>query len=590
LVAGRAVRRRLAGDTRGEPTLDTGGLGARLGRALYRALVDLLALGAFAIVTIALVTIFVPPAGPAQTFILTYVTAALAAQAAALAGRLLLAPDLPAARLLPLGDAAARFLYRWLVILSSVASSAWLTAALLILTGMQLDAHMILALAIGTLMALLLVVMLVQSRPPVRAALLGAEPAAASPLRLRLARSWHLFAIAYLLLIRALWAASIVTRGPSSIWSAVLSVLLAAALPLLDRAFGAGLAQIIGKADPGAPARAQVEAVVRRAFRCVLVAIALILLPSFWGIDLLWLLGAPGAAMFTRALFDILITTLLAYVAWQLAETMLDRGLGGPGTAPAAAARARTLRPLLRKFVLAVLVVVWVMLALSAVGIDIGPLLAGAGVVGLALGFGAQTLVRDVVSGIFFLLDDAFRVGEYIEAGPLKGTVEAISVRSLRLRHHRGAVHTVPYGELKSLTNQSRDWVIVKLEILVTYDTDVDRVKAILKQIGNHLLQDTVMGQNFIEPLKSQGISQLADHGILVRAKFTAKPGEQFEIRREAFRRIKLAFDEAGIRFAYPTVTIHSSGAGSPAGETAQAAASMAIRAPLQVDGAAAPA
>jgi small-conductance mechanosensitive channel len=164
--------------------------------------------------------------------------------------------------------------------------------------------------------------------------------------------------------------------------------------------------------------------------------------------------------------------------------------------------------------VLAVLVVVWVMLALSAVGIDIGPLLAGAGVVGLALGFGAQTLVRDVVSGIFFLLDDAFRVGEYIEAGPLKGTVEAISVRSLRLRHHRGAVHTVPYGELKSLTNQSRDWVIVKLEILVTYDTGVDRVKAILKQIGNDLLQDTVMGPNFIEPLKSQGISQLADHGI----------------------------------------------------------------------------
>jgi moderate conductance mechanosensitive channel len=182
---------------------------------------------------------------------------------------------------LPLGDAAARFLYRWLVILSSVASSAWLTAALLILTGMQLGAHLILALAIGTLMALLLVVMLVQSRPLVRAALLGAEPAAASPLRLRLARSWHLFAIAYLLVIWALWAASIVTRGPSSIWSAVLSVLLAATLPLLDRAFGAGLAQIIGKADPEAPARAQVEAVVRRAFRCVLVAIALILLPSF---------------------------------------------------------------------------------------------------------------------------------------------------------------------------------------------------------------------------------------------------------------------------------------------------------------------
>jgi small-conductance mechanosensitive channel len=139
----------------------------------------------------------------------------------------------------------------------------------------------------------------------------------------------------------------------------------------------------------------------------------------------------------------------LAYVVWQLAETALERGLGEGAAGATPNARARTLRPLLRKFVLGVLAVVWVMIALSAVGIDIGPLLAGAGVVGIALGFGAQTLVRDVVSGVFFLIDDAFRVGEYIEAGTLKGTVEGISIRSLRLRHHRGAVHTVPYGELR---------------------------------------------------------------------------------------------------------------------------------------------
>ena len=185
--------------------------------------------------------------------------------------------------------------------------------------------------------------------------------------------------------------------------------------------------------------------------------------------------------------------------------------------------------------------------------------MAGAGVVGIALGFGAQTLVRDVISGFFFLLDDAFRVGEYVEAGELRGTVEAISLRSLRLRHHRGPVHTVPFGELRSLTNHSRDWVIVKMELLVTYDTDVDRVKKILKQIGREMAQDPELGPNLIEPLKSQGIYQLSDSGILVRAKFTAKPGEQFIIRREAYRRIKQAFEANGIRFAYPTVTIHSS-------------------------------
>jgi small-conductance mechanosensitive channel len=286
--------------------------------------------------------------------------------------------------------------------------------------------------------------------------------------------------------------------------------------------------------------------------------------------------------VFSHALFNILVTTLVAYVAWQLAETVLERSLAGDeaGASLAHNGRARTLKPLLRKFILAVLVVVWVMIALSAVGIDIGPLLAGAGVVGIALGFGAQTLVRDVVSGIFFLLDDAFRVGEYIEAGSLKGTIEGISIRSLRVRHHRGALHSIPYGELKSLTNHSRDWVIVKLEFLVTYDTDVEQVRKLIKRIGQEMLEDPELGPNLIETLKSQGINQLADHGLLVRAKFTAKPGEQFVIRREALQRIKRAFDAAGIKFAYPTVTIHASSAAAAPDEAAlQAAAKMALRA-----------
>ncbi len=593
LLVRRAVLRRLAADPLDHSPEAVAPFSSRLGRALYRALVDLLGLGAFALVAIGLVAAFLPAPGPARTFVLSYVTATLVALAAALLSRLLLTPEGAAARLLPLGDRAARFLHRWLVTLATVGSIGWLTAALLILSGMRLEAHLILALAIGTLMAILLIVMIVQSRPLVAAALLGDPSAVPSALRLRLARSWYVFAILYLVIVWALWAASIVTRGPSSIWSAVASVLLAAALPLIDQTFGRGLAQVLGADQPAAPARERTAAVIRRAFRIVLVAVALILLPSFWGIDVLRLIGAPGAVVFSHGLFNILVTTLVAYVAWQLAETALDRGLAtaGPVSSPTETARARTLKPLLRKFILAVLVVIWVMIALSAVGIDIGPLLAGAGVVGIALGFGAQTLVRDVVSGVFFLLDDAFRVGEYIEAGSLKGTVEGISIRSLRVRHHRGALHTIPYGELKSLTNHSRDWVIVKLEILVTYDTDVDQVKRIIKQIGKEMLADPELGPNLIEPLKSQGIHQLADHGLLVRAKFTARPGEQFVIKREALQRIKRAFDAAHIQFAYPTVTIHSSGPGAPAADEAvQAAARMAIRAATSADGAPAPA
>ena len=350
-LARQAVRRRLA------DSLDGGAarsdrFAQRLARALYRALVDLLALGAFALTAIVLVTVFVPAPGAARSFLLSYLTAALVTLGVALTSRLLLAPDAPGARLLPLGDGAARFLHRWLVTLAAVGSVAWLSAALLILSGMQLAAHLILALAVGTLMALLLGAMILSGRRLVATALLGEDPAAASPLRARLARSWHIFAILYLAVIWALWAASIVSRGPSSIWSAVASVLLAAALPLVDQGFGRGLAQVLG-ADAALAARERTGAIIRRAFRIVLVGVAIVLLPSFWGIDVPRLLGAPGAAVFSHALFNILITTLVAYVVWQLAETVLDRSLatGGPAATLTQTARARTLKPLLRKFI-----------------------------------------------------------------------------------------------------------------------------------------------------------------------------------------------------------------------------------------------
>jgi moderate conductance mechanosensitive channel len=581
-LARHAVRRRLAGNPVSDSCDQMTPFGLRLGRALYQALVDLLALGAFALVALGLIVLLVPAGGAGHAFLFTYLTAALVTLTAALVAGLLLAPDAPGARLLPLADRAARFLYRRLVTLAAAGSVAWLTAALLILSGMRLDAHLLLAVAVGTLMAALLSAMILAGRPLVAATLLGDDPALATPLQRRLARSWHLFAIAYLVVVWALWTASIVTRGPSSIWSAVASVLLAAGMPLLDQAFGGGMAAVLGSDQSAAPTRARTIAIMRNVFRVLLFGVAVILLPWFWGVDVLRLIGAPGAGAFTHALFNILVTTLLAYVVWQLAETALDRAFaaGDQTTIPAQSARARTLRPLLRKFILGVLVVVSVMIALSAVGIDIGPLLAGAGVVGIALGFGAQTLVRDVVSGIFFLVDDAFRVGEYIEAGSLKGTVEGISIRSLRLRHHRGAVHTVPYGELKALTNHSRDWVIVKLEFQVTYDTDVDLVKKLIKRIGQEMLDDPELGPNLIETLKSQGIHQLADHGLLVRAKFTAKPGEQFVIRREALQRMKCVFEAAGIKFASPTVTIAANGAAAAPDEAAlQAAATKALRA-----------
>jgi small-conductance mechanosensitive channel len=189
-------------------------------------------------------------------------------------------------------------------------------------------------------------------------------------------------------------------------------------------------------------------------------------------------------------------------------------------------------------------------------GINVGPLFAGAGIVGVAVGFGSQALVRDIFAGAFFLFDDAFRKGEYLDVGGVKGTVEKISVRSFQLRHHLGALHTIPFGELQVMTNYSRDWVIMKLPLRVTYDTDVEKVRKLIKNLGVELLDDPVIGEDFIQPLKSQGVIEMQDSAMIIRVKFMTKPGDQWLVRKKVYEEIRSLFEREGIRFAHREVTV----------------------------------
>jgi len=229
------------------------------------------------------------------------------------------------------------------------------------------------------------------------------------------------------------------------------------------------------------------------------------------------------------------------------------------------------LLPIFRNILFGVIIAVAVLMALSAMGVQIAPLVAGAGVVGIAIGFGAQTFARDLIAGMFYLLDDAFRVGEYIQAGRYKGTVESFSIRSVRLRHHRGPVFTVPFNLLGAVENMSRDWVIDKIAIGVTYDSDLEKARKLIKQIGLELQQDPEFAPLILEPLKMQGVDELGDYAVTIRAKLMTVPGEQFVIRRKAYAMIKKTFDENGIKFAFPTVQV--------AGEADATTAAVAQRA-----------
>ncbi len=153
-------------------------------------------------------------------------------------------------------------------------------------------------------------------------------------------------------------------------------------------------------------------------------------------------------------------------------------------------------------------------------------------------------------------MDDAFRKGEYVEIEGIKGVVEKISIRSFQLRHHLGALHTLPFGEIKQLTNYSRDWVMMKLPLRVTYDTDVEKVRKLVKKLGQQLLDHPQVGHTFMQPLKSQGVYKMEDSAMIIRVKFMTKPGEQFVTRKVVYESIQDLFAREGIHFAHKEVTV----------------------------------
>ena len=285
-----------------------------------------------------------------------------------------------------------------------------------------------------------------------------------------------------------------------------------------------------------------------------------------WGIEYLSLASQGFVAVIITRLIEAAILLLCGLISWEVVNVYIQRKLahelpesdeesmdseGGQGLS-----RAATLLPLIRNSIAFLILVLSVMGALSTLGFNTTALLAGAGVLGLAIGFGAQTLVKDIVSGVFFLIDDAFRMGEYVVIGSTMGTVEKIALRSLRLRHHLGALHTIPYGEIPSLTNYSRDWVIMKLPFRVPHDTDINKVKKLFKLIGKELLKHPELGKDFIEPFKSQGVLSVDEIGMLIRGKFTCKPGAQFMIRKEVFLRVQQVFAANNIEFAKRKVEV----------------------------------
>ncbi|MEH2699902.1 mechanosensitive ion channel [Rhizobium leguminosarum bv. viciae] len=501
---------------------------------------------------------------------LILLSAALMVRLGVLVGRIVIAPGarLPHMRLLTLVTSLAWFWYYWLLAIVAVLAAGWATIEVIgTIRASPILVDLFTAAWLGVVsIALIVMIWLRHFRsdgPPVsRLVCVGFSAS--------IIVSWLLWVSG---LHGAFWTVIVITLLPLTV---------SVARDIIRRIVQSGEGQAVED-----PAIVGWSVVIMQTLRNGLIVVAALLIARSWNVNLSDLAAAETVTTrLIRAGIRIVIVLLVTDVIWKLASTLIDRQMAvasrsaqaGHQDGPDARRRQRlnTLLPILRNVLFLAIGAVGFLMILDAVGIQIGPLLAGAGVVGIAVGFGAQTLVKDMISGVFYLFDDAFRIGEYIQAAKYKGTVEGFSLRSIRLRHHRGPVTIVPFGELGAVQNLSRDWVIDIITLTLNYDSDLEEVRKTIKRIGVELLEDAELGPNIIEPLKMQGIEQMADYGVQIRLKFMTKPGEQFGVRRKALAMLKKTFAEKGIQFATPTVHV----SGGPADAAATAAASELQRPP----------
>jgi small-conductance mechanosensitive channel len=548
------------------------------GRVLSRMLLNAAGVAIYVLTTFLLFVLVYEKGEPGYLIAAVYLVVSYYIMLFAFAATTIFAPAAPGLRLFPLQDIDAVFLHRWIVGITLVAGVVTGADVILLRAGISKQLYLLIYSCAGAIVILALMIMIWQSRQRVAQALAGDKGEKGTFGQL-LARNWHFLAILYVLFMGIYWVNEVYLERDVTIVKLIASIFLIPLFIGLDqwgqrllKMASGELPEIIDLSgdEPAKPADEQQQAeskmdikhyipLIRRSLRIVLIAFLFFIMLRLWGIDLSF------GRIFSRTAFSILVTFVLGLITWQIIKVRIDRKLreempesdedmeeGGAG-----GSRTGTLLVLLRKFVIVVLFVIVALIILSSLGVHIGPLIAGAGVVGLAIGFGAQTLVKDIIAGIFFLIDDAFRVGDFIETSGTKGMVEHISLRSLRLRSPRGPVHTIPFGSMGTVTNNSRDYIITKLDFRVRYDTDVNKVRKIIKRINLEIEKDPEMGPNLLDKVKSQGVRELDDSAMIMRVKFKTIPGEQFVIRREVYRMIKEAFAENDIEFAHRNVTVY---------------------------------
>lgn len=278
---------------------------------------------------------------------------------------------------------------------------------------------------------------------------------------------------------------------------------------------------------------------------------------STWGIDMYILVTTGLGRTILTSLMTIIFVVTIAYAAWELINRVLYKHMDRINLSEVWDRRLQTVLPLIRSGLLAVICVITGLVVLAEVGINIAPLLAGAGIIGLAIGFGAQTLVKDLLTGFFVLLEDTINVGDWVILGGHDGKVEGLSIRHVMVRDIYGNLHTVPWSSVVSITNQTREYGYAVVEVGFAYRENIDDVISVVKQVADEMRQDPAIKEGILSELQILGLIELGDSAVVVRTRFKTLPFMRWRLERDFRRRIKNRFDELGIEIPYPHQTIY---------------------------------
>ncbi|MDR3449691.1 MAG: mechanosensitive ion channel [Alphaproteobacteria bacterium] len=407
----------------------------------------------------------------------------------------------------------------------------------------------------GLLLAAMAIIVILQTRTRVAVILRGGKKedteSFAQSLRNWLARKWHILTIIYLII-----GVAVTWLGIDNGIALLLRGTLLTFIILVGLRFTFVAVEQWGSPKGGGTplVHRQILSFVLRPLLWIAAGAAI---AAAWGMHLSAFLATAAGQRIAGAFITVAVTLGILTLIYELLNAAIERHLSrsDKDQAPAASARARTLLPMVRHSVLILFSAIVIMTILAAIGINIGPLLAGAGVLGVAIGFGSQTLVKDFLTGLFIVVENTVAVGDVVKIGDFGGVVETISIRTIRLRDTDGTLHILPFSEVSKISNMTRGFAYALVDVGVAYDTDIEKAMNAMREIGAQLQNDPLFKRVILEPIEVMGIEKLGDSSVTLRARMRTRPGKQWDVKRLLLLRLIQRFATDNIEIPYPTVT-----------------------------------